>query len=325
MIARRVIGALCLLLGGVLTLAPESLDAGDVHDRTSVRYDLSPRGRSVVIPEQTAPGEILRVIVAGKPLPSKLELVDDDGVRVAVTERIDVRMTDAVSLAVYLFGIQSTVSPGRYHVRSSNGDETFFSAREIRVQEREFRSEEIALNRALTSLRADYDPVKIEESRVLTELIMSRDPRALFHPGPLAWPLPSDTRQTSLYGDRRTYLYSSGDRARSIHVGLDLASPVGTPIASAGDGIVRMSRDRIVTGKTVVIEHLPGIYSLYYHLDELHVDEGSMVAEGDVIGTVGATGLATGPHLHWEIRVSGVPVSPEYATSSPMLLGPFSP
>jgi murein DD-endopeptidase MepM/ murein hydrolase activator NlpD len=102
-------------------------------------------------------------------------------------------------------------------------------------------------------------------------------------------------------------------------VGLDLAAPVGTPVYSSGDGIVRMARNRIVTGETVVIEHLPGVYSLYYHLDEISVEEGEEIAVGAMIGTVGSTGLATGPHLHWEIRVAGVPVSPEDATKQALL------
>jgi murein DD-endopeptidase MepM/ murein hydrolase activator NlpD len=82
-----------------------------------------------------------------------------------------------------------------------------------------------------------------------------------------------------------------------------------------------MARDRIVTGNTVVIEHLPGVFSLYYHLDSIGVDEGDVVEQGERIGTVGMTGLATGPHLHWEIRVGGVPVAPEEASRVPLLLG----
>ena len=88
---------------------------------------------------------------------------------------------------------------------------------------------------------------------------------------------------------------------------------------------MRMARSRIVTGDTVVIEHLPGVYSLYYHLDEIFVEEGEEIAVEALIGTVGSTGLATGPHLHWEIRVAGVPVSPEDATKQALLFGTPAP
>jgi len=86
-----------------------------------------------------------------------------------------------------------------------------------------------------------------------------------------------------------------------------------------------MAQSRIVTGNTVVVEHLPGVFSLYYHLDEIRVEEGVLVAGGQEIGTVGDTGLATGPHLHWEMRVGGVPVSPEDLMDHPLLLGLLAP
>jgi len=95
--------------------------------------------------------------------------------------------------------------------------------------------------------------------------------------------------------------------------------PTGTPVAAAGAGKVVFAGDRIVTGLTVVLEHLPGVYSLYYHLNDIAVAEGDVVEQGTTVGGVGSTGLATGPHLHWEVRVSGVPVKPEPLVSLPVL------
>ena len=67
---------------------------------------------------------------------------------------------------------------------------------------------------------------------------------------------------------------------------------------------------RILTGNSVVLEHFPGIYSLYYHMDSLNVEEGQPLVQGDQIGELGSTGLVTGPHLHWELRVNTIPVDP---------------
>lgn len=273
-----------------------------------------------VVPEEGAPGEIVRLIFQGDRAPETVELIRADE-RVAVSDPITIRMTDFVEMRIFLLGLDPTLTPGSYTLRGVGASDADVFEEPFSVLPYEFRREEIALNRTLTSLRREYDPRKVEESRVLTALILSRDPAAMFHPGRLAWPLPEDTRRTAYFGDRRTYLYVGGERAAAIHVGLDLASPVGTPVTSSGVGVVRMARDRIVTGKTVVIEHLPGVFSLYYHLDELSVDEEAMVGQGEIIGTVGMTGLATGPHLHWEIRVGGVPVSPEIATQRPLLFG----
>ena len=75
-------------------------------------------------------------------------------------------------------------------------------------------------------------------------------------------------------------------------------------------GKVVLAQNRILTGNSIVLEHFPGIYSLYYHMDSLNVEEGDRVAAGANLGTLGATGLVTGPHLHWELRVNTIPVDP---------------
>jgi murein DD-endopeptidase MepM/ murein hydrolase activator NlpD len=77
-----------------------------------------------------------------------------------------------------------------------------------------------------------------------------------------------------------------------------------------------MAENRISTGYSIVIEHLPGLYSLYYHLSKMDVKEGDMVKKGQLIGLSGSTGLATGPHLHWEMRLNGEAVRPEFFLSN---------
>ena len=118
-------------------------------------------------------------------------------------------------------------------------------------------------------------------------------------------------RQTSFFGDRRRYLYDDGTTATSIHAGVDYSAVPGTPIYAPGPGKVVFADMRILTGNTVVIEHLPGVYSLYYHMQDINTVDGDILEERELIGTVGATGLVTGAHLHWEMRVAGVAVEPE--------------
>jgi murein DD-endopeptidase MepM/ murein hydrolase activator NlpD len=105
----------------------------------------------------------------------------------------------------------------------------------------------------------------------------------------------------------------------SIHAGIDYGVPKGTVVTSCGPGKVVLARSRIVTGNSIVIEHLPGVYSLYYHLDKIEVAEGAIVATGTPLGLSGATGLATGPHLHWEIRVAGENSDPDAFVARPIL------
>jgi murein DD-endopeptidase MepM/ murein hydrolase activator NlpD len=179
----------------------------------------------------------------------------------------------------------------------------------LTIGSREFAAEEIALNPVNTGIRIDPDPQKTTESDQLW-VILNRTNRDIYSSGPFVPPVTS-TRRTSYFGDRRVYVYSNGGRDTSIHAGVDYGVPTGTAVTACAAGKVVLARSRIVTGKSVVIEHLPGVYSLYYHLDSIAVTEGQTVVAGESIGKSGSTGLATGPHLHWEIRVSGENTDPD--------------
>ena len=221
-----------------------------------------------------------------------------------------------------LLGIPTTGAVGeaelRVAIRLRHGEEARRLRRFVTVMPRTFRAETIPLNGTMTTLRAEPDPRKVSQSQLLWQLLNSSDLSARFHRGRFRLPL-SSYRYTSLFGDRRTFAYSDGNTANSIHNGVDFAAPTGTPITAPGRGRVQMATDRIVTGGTVVIEHLPAVYSMYYHLHTISVNVGDIVEAGEIIGTVGSTGLSTGPHLHWEVRVSGVAVDPMHLVETPRL------
>jgi murein DD-endopeptidase MepM/ murein hydrolase activator NlpD len=121
------------------------------------------------------------------------------------------------------------------------------------------------------------------------------------------------------FGDARRYLYSNGSSDRSVHAGIDWAVVAGTAVRACARGRVVMSADRAVTGKSIILEHLPGLYSLYFHLSALEVKEGDIVERGARIALSGSTGMSTGPHLHWELRAMGEAVDPEYWLKVPLL------
>jgi murein DD-endopeptidase MepM/ murein hydrolase activator NlpD len=150
------------------------------------------------------------------------------------------------------------------------------------------------------------------------ELLISRRNDALHWSEEFKMPVES-LRRTSFFGDRRRYLYSDGAVEGSTHTGIDFSAAPGTAVAAAGAGRVAYSGNRIITGETVVIEHLPGVYTLYYHMRDRFAREGDLVEAGALIGTVGSTGLSTGAHLHWEVRVNGVPVSPDFFLAHPLI------
>jgi murein DD-endopeptidase MepM/ murein hydrolase activator NlpD len=131
---------------------------------------------------------------------------------------------------------------------------------------------------------------------------------------PFAWPLVSEL--TGGYGDRRTY----NGKLQGQHYGLDLDAATGTPIAAANAGTVVMARDNYYAGNTVLLWHGADLYTAYFHLSRIDVKVGQAVAGGERIGLAGATGRATGPHLHWGLKAGGRWVDPR----SVLLLGDLS-
>jgi murein DD-endopeptidase MepM/ murein hydrolase activator NlpD len=94
------------------------------------------------------------------------------------------------------------------------------------------------------------------------------------------------------------------------HLGVDLAAHIGTPVYAINEGIVRFVGSPVNYGKTLVVEHGLGIYSVYLHLDAFLVNEGDQVERKQIIAHAGNTGYSLAPHLHFSIRVNGVSVDP---------------
>ncbi len=100
------------------------------------------------------------------------------------------------------------------------------------------------------------------------------------------------------------------EQPRSPHSGVDLRGEEGTPVVVTNNGKVVLTADYFFTGKTVIIDHGGAIMSMYFHLEKILVQEGDIVRKGTTIGLVGSTGRATGPHLHWGVRVNGARINP---------------
>lgn len=118
--------------------------------------------------------------------------------------------------------------------------------------------------------------------------------------------IPLQGKLTSPFGTYREY--STGSLGR--HLGIDIAAPEGTPILACGDGVVALAEELSLQGGCIIIDHGRGVHSEYHHLSEILVEVGQVVERGDVIGEVGATGMATGSHLHWQINIGRWVVDP---------------
>lgn len=101
-----------------------------------------------------------------------------------------------------------------------------------------------------------------------------------------------------------------GPRWGRMHTGIDIDGYTGQPIVSAKEGVVVLARYYSGYGNAVIVDHGGGYATLYAHMTDFGVSEGQSVDQGDIVGTVGATGNVTGDHLHFEVRVNGQPVDP---------------
>lgn len=108
------------------------------------------------------------------------------------------------------------------------------------------------------------------------------------------------------FGERRIY----NNKPRSSHSGVDITSPLGSPVQASNAGRVVLGADLYFAGKTVIIDHGLGVFSFYCHFSKIRTERGNFVEKGEVIGEVGATGRVTGPHLHWAVRILGSRVDP---------------
>lgn len=149
------------------------------------------------------------------------------------------------------------------------------------------------------------DPTLSQQEAATRERVYSTFTPERLWAGPFA--LPSAARISSPYGIGRSY---NGAPVSSFHHGTDFAADEGAPVAASNSGRVAFAGPLPIRGNSVIIDHGAGVFSSYHHLLEMSVAVGQAVAKGDLVGKVGATGLATGPHLHWEIVVNGVNVDP---------------
>ena len=178
------------------------------------------------------------------------------------------------------------------------------------------QADEARLTSLITSLIAEEEARKAaeqearrraEEQRRLAEEA-ARNPQVDV-PTPIPLPAPESSRDLA-WPSSGIVTSSFGLRWGRMHNGIDIAAGVGTPVSAAQAGTVISAEFYGGFGNMVVIDHGAGFTTVYAHLDQIHVAAGLSVSQGTSIGIMGCTGSCTGPHVHFETRVNGIPQDP---------------
>jgi murein DD-endopeptidase MepM/ murein hydrolase activator NlpD len=144
-----------------------------------------------------------------------------------------------------------------------------------------------------------------EAERITVTAVFSGFSEQQLWRGTFGYPLAGELRITAPFGQRRSY---NGGPVSSYHAGYDLGADKGTPIYAPMTGTVVLAEPLQVRGRAVILDHGRGVFTGFWHLSQIDVTVGQVVGKGQVVGLVGNSGLSTGPHLHWEMRVLGVAV-----------------
>lgn len=256
--------------------------------------------------DERVPGgvAVVPLAVQEKRHPPKVLFLDQ---RVAVVKNSDTHSSKEKPW-VAIVGIPISQSPGNGDLTIDDGK--IVSHQEFSVVDKSYPTEYLEFQSKGGPTQAP-DPVaaaKLEKRLAEEKKILDEAYTSWISGTPsfaLAWPLTG--RISGVYGARRVI----NGKPRKPHTGIDIAAPQGTPVRASAKGKVINIGEYYFTGKTIVVDHGDGFKTLYCHLHDIKVKDGQKVRKGEVIGTVGKTGRATGPHLHFGVSLNNQRVSPE--------------
>jgi murein DD-endopeptidase MepM/ murein hydrolase activator NlpD len=249
-------------------------------------------------PASIVPGDVCLVLVQGIP--------DGATVEGAVAGR-SLAFFPYAGMTAALAAIDFETRPGRYRWRIAvlerQAEPRALGGR-LRVASRRFPVERLSLPPAMVDLDPETTRRANAEEAQLRTVLGSVTGERLWH-GRFTAPI-ADARPGTGFGARRII----NGRARSPHAGLDFAAERGTPVVASNAGRVILVGDFFFPGRLVVLDHGLGLHTAYFHLDEVTVAEQDLVERAQPIGRVGATGRATGPHLHFLASVGSARIDP---------------
>jgi murein DD-endopeptidase MepM/ murein hydrolase activator NlpD len=206
---------------------------------------------------------------------------------------------------VGLLGIDLQDDPGTYElaVEIKQGEQIRHLSYNVLIAKEQFAVERLKLPKNKVDLDAKSLARWRAEQKQVKQVLEENSRLKLWHS---SFVEPVNGRRTGIFGSVRIL----NGKPRNPHSGEDISAPMGTDVVATNDGVVRLTVDHIFSGRGVFVDHGLGFYSMYFHLSDILVKDGDLVKAGQIIGKVGATGRATGPHLHWGVKLNGARVNP---------------
>jgi len=202
-----------------------------------------------------------------------------------------------------IVGIPVDIKPGDYVLRVESADKTTKQVN-FSLHDKQYATQQLTIKDKHMVEPTAEDLKRIErESRVMKAAFEAWHDQADM---PLQFDLPAQGPLSSPFGLRRIF----NGEPRAPHSGIDIAAAAGSPIRAPAPGRVAAVGNYFFNGNTVLIDHGQGLVTMYCHMKKIAVKKGQTLARGDLIGYVGQTGRATGPHVHWSVSLNNARVDP---------------
>jgi len=244
----------------------------------------------ITVPPAVRQGEVLQVQVRNAETPPLTATL-------ANREAHFFQQRDGSYLALVSVSVFESPKMAMLNIQDAQGE--LLDSESIMIQDAHYRIQNVQVSKATEGLKPL--PGELEAIQTLKDMVSP----ARYWSEPFLSPTPDC--QNSPFGVLR---YHNGKPTGDYHKGVDLRSPMGRPIRAITGGRVQIARMFRLHGGTVGLDHGQGVSSIYIHMSKVAVKAGQLVSQGETIGYVGSTGFATGPHLHWGLYVSGLPVNP---------------
>ncbi len=247
--------------------------------------------------ESAVPGgvKILKLDIHSNSMP----YVDVDGQRALVVQ------DNSSWIAIIGIPLSAPLAPRQVIIRSGDARQEV----QYTIADKQYVSQSLTVAPGQVNLsKADLERVNREKPIIEHALSRWSDEQ----PPTLRMPQPVPGVRSSSFGSRRIF----NGESRNPHTGMDIAAPIGTPVRAPLAGTVIDTGDYFFNGNTVFVDHGRGMITLYCHLSAIDVKPGQHVDAGTVLGKVGKTGRATGPHLHWALSLNRAWVDPELFVSN---------